>query len=207
MALSRWQQVVGGLVVAALAGTVVLVARPELAAALPTGSELVEAAATLDPTTVGVGAAVALGALLALLVAFTRSAATDDDRFDRLRERPPEAVTADEATRTGSGFDEDLDRAERGVERGIEATRDRLAELAARVHAAETGDPVPAAREAVTAGAWTDDRTAAAFLGGPELTYSVVARLRLWLDPETERRRRVAATVAAVRERADGGAP
>lgn len=209
MGLSRWQQVVGALAVGALVATVALVARPELAAALPSGPALVEAAANIDATILGALAAGGLGLLLLLLVGFTRSAGTTDadDRFARLRERPPEAVTADEATRTGARFDRALDRAERGERKGIEETRDRLATLAARVHAAETDASVTAGREAVAAGEWTDDRTAAAFLGGPELTYSVWARLRLWLDPETERRRRVAATLTAVRERVGGGVP
>lgn len=131
------------------------------------------------------------------------------DRFERIVVDPPETVTAPEETLTASAFDAAVERAADGDEGAATAVRDRLRSLAvARRSRAErdgdgTGsDPAAAtesAERAVATGAWTDDRTAAAFLSGPEGPVpSLGSRLRLWLDPEAERERRIRRAVEAI---------
>ena len=148
-----------------------------------------------DAGSVALVAAVVLGFLLGVLGLFPDGDA-DDAPFDALRERPPEAVTAGAQARAGGGFDGRLARA---AERGggsMDDVRTRLREVAAESHAAATGLDAETARARIEAGEWTDDRTARAFLAsGRDVTPSLTSRIRLWLDPPTERRRRVRATV------------
>ncbi|MFC6974660.1 hypothetical protein ACFQL1_08155 [Halomicroarcula sp. GCM10025709] len=81
---------------------------------------------------------------------------------------------------------------------------ERLSEVATTAHARAADGERSAAREAVRSGTWTDDRIAAAVLS-PETPFPVGARLRLWLDPERERERRLDRAVAAVERRATEG--
>jgi len=125
----------------------------------------------------------------------------DSEAFDRLRDRPPEAPRGETTARTAARVDATVDRL---VDEG-EGTGDLTAELAATAaaaHAAAAGTDRAAARTAVETGAWTDDPVAAAVLGaGPP---PLAARLRLWLVPRRERRRRIERTIAAIeRVRAD----
>lgn len=118
---------------------------------------------------------------------------------------PPETVTASDRARTGESFDARVEAACAGDDEALRAVREDLRETAASARARAAGAPVSEARTAVESGAWTDDRIAAAFLageGGPQ--FPLAARLRAWLDPETERRRRVDRTVAEVRRAFDG---
>jgi hypothetical protein len=148
-----------------------------------------------DAGSVALVAAVVLGVLTAVL-ALLRDGDADDAPFDTLRERPPAAVTAGSQARAGGGFDGRLARA---AERGggsMDDVRTRLREVAAESHAAATGLDAETARAHIETGEWTDDRTARAFLAsGRDVTPSVTSRVRLWLDPPTERRRRVRVTV------------
>jgi len=119
--------------------------------------------------------------------------------FDRLLDAPPEAVTVETATPTAAALDARVDRAVAGDEAALASVRDRLASVATDRLVRYRGDAPAAAQEAVAAGTWTDDRVAAAFLSGSRgPIYSFGSRLRLWLDPETERRRRLDRTVGAV---------
>ncbi|WP_276281863.1 DUF7269 family protein [Halorussus caseinilyticus] len=111
----------------------------------------------------------------------------------------PERVTAAHRTRTGEEFDGRVAAACAGEEGALQRVRATLADTAASAHARAADRPREEARRAVETGAWTDDPTAAAFLAeesGPKFPLS--ARLRAWLDPAAERRRRVRRTVAAV---------
>lgn len=116
------------------------------------------------------------------------------------RDDPPEAVTATDATLTGESFDGRVGTACAGDDEALGDVRETLADAvtSARVR---TQDCSPGeARRAVETAAWTDDPLAGAFLageGGPG--FPLVARLRSWLDPEAERRRRIDRTVAALR--------
>ena len=119
-------------------------------------------------------------------------------RFET-EEDPPEAVTTTDRTRTGENLDERIAAACAGNDEALEAVRSNLADTAASAHS-RVADRTPAeARRDVRSGAWTDDLLAAAFLAddsGPN--FGLFARLRSWLDPETERRRRIDRTVEAV---------
>ncbi|WP_227133010.1 DUF7269 family protein [Halorubellus salinus] len=82
--------------------------------------------------------------------------------------------------------------------------REDLEIAAVAVQAARGMDP-DAARAAVESGAWTDDRVAAAFLGGPEAPgVSLWRRVYAWLYPARAFRRRVECVVAVVEEQAAG---
>jgi len=119
--------------------------------------------------------------------------------FDRLLDAPPEAVTVETARPTAAALDATVDRAVAGDAAALAEVSDRLAGVAADRLVRYRGYAPPAAADAVAAGTWTDDRVAAAFLSeshGP--IHSFGSRLRLWLDPETERRRRLDRTVGAV---------
>ncbi|UPV99712.1 hypothetical protein M0R88_14475 [Halorussus gelatinilyticus] len=111
----------------------------------------------------------------------------------------PESASAADRTRTGGTFDERVAAACDGDERALRAVRSNLASAATSAHARAADRPPERAESAVETGAWTDDRTAAAFLAGESgPDFSLVARLRSWLDPAAERRRRVERTVEAV---------
>ncbi|USZ68344.1 hypothetical protein NGM10_01060 [Halorussus salilacus] len=124
-------------------------------------------------------------------------------RFARVGD-PPETASAADRARTGRSFDRRVATGADGRAASMEAVRSTLAETAAGVHARGGGLSSEEARKAVETGAWTDDPTAAAFLAGedgPEFPLS--ARLREWLDPAAERRRRVERTVSAVESALD----
>ena len=123
---------------------------------------------------------------------------TPSARFSDLGARP-ESVSAVDRTRTGESFDDRVAAACEGDERALRAIRVTLADTAADavVRVADAGPE--RARRAVETGAWTDDRVAAAFLAGESgPNFSLLARLRAWLDPAAERRRRIDRTVDAV---------
>jgi hypothetical protein len=114
------------------------------------------------------------------------------DTFDEATAGPPEDVTTDAQRLTAADLEAAVEAAIDGDDAAAEQVRERLQETATRAHAHETGVAVKRAREQVRAGEWTDDRLAAAVLadeGGP--THSLWSRLRLWLDPESERERRL----------------
>jgi hypothetical protein len=133
----------------------------------------------------------------------TRSVA--ERRFDRARVRPPEAVTADRRQVTAASVDADVDSAVETGGEELATLREALSRTAVEVYADRADVDTGPAREAVAAGTWTGDPTAAAFLAGdrgpgPDPR----ARLRLWLSPEHERRRRIDRTLAEIRRLAEG---
>jgi hypothetical protein len=154
------------------------------------------------------GAVVTLVLLAAALVPGGDRVVENDrasERFERTIEEPPESAV-DATPRTGAAFDTTVDHAVAGDEGALERVRDRLGDVVAATLAGQTPDKhrgTGDGRQAVAAGTWTDDRVAAAFLGGPEgPSQSLPARVRHWLAPERERERRIERTVAAL-ERLD----
>ena len=147
---------------------------------------------------VSVGVA-ALSLLAAVLVPTGERVVTDDGaagRFERVLDRPPEGVT-DAAPRTGGEVDDAIERFV-ACDDAVGTVRNRLRDLAtATLARREESDAGPSASERVATGAWTDDRTAAAFLADDPAP-SLRSRVRLWLDPEYECERRVRRTVRAV---------
>ncbi|WP_134670331.1 DUF7269 family protein [Halorussus marinus] len=119
---------------------------------------------------------------------------------------PPERVTAADRPRTGRTLDERVADAVAGDPAALASVRATLAGTAEAAHARRADCSPEAATRAVETGAWTADQTAAAFLateGGP--AFPLGARLRKWLDPEAERRRRIERTVAALEDPFDAG--
>lgn len=218
--MTRGRTAVGALGAAATLAGATAVVRPGFALDGPLAGA-VDALAGLDPRALSM-AGVALVALSVLASALlpdgerpVAGEAAASDRFDRALDDPPEAVQ-DAGPRTARALDVTIERAVAGDEAALDRVHERLADLVVAALAAETDpfagtdpdpdpDPETEARRAVETGAWTDDRTAAAFLSGPEgPAPSLRSRLRLWLDPETERRRRVDRTVDAVETLGEG---
>lgn len=122
------------------------------------------------------------------------------DLLDELLE--PETSQAESGGLVGDDIDEHLSEIDGRVDPydGLEASyasevRNRLRETA-RCVLAETTDMSPeAAARAVSAGSWTDDRRAAAFLGGPDATDPPIQmQLRDWASGEGFDRKVEAAT-------------
>lgn len=189
---------------ATVVGAVAIVA-PDLL--LDTGplAGVVTAIADQGPKAVMTAWAAIIG-LYALVAARSTSdvdevAASSDaeGQFDAARTHPPEDVTADRRTTTGAGVDADVKIAVARGGRQLRSVRDLLRAQAVRAYANERGTTTATARRAVETGNWTTNRVAAAFLGddgGPSAT--VRSRVRLWLAPERERRRRIDATLAEI---------
>lgn len=135
----------------------------------------------------------------------TRSARAEHDAFDEATAAPPEAVTTARQRLTAAGLEDEFAAAIDGDDDAAEKVRNRLRETAAGAYARSTGCEVTEARTAVRNGTWTDDRAAAATLAdedGP--VHTLASRLRLWLDPESERERRFHRTVQEITDLARG---
>ncbi|WP_128478143.1 DUF7269 family protein [Halorussus pelagicus] len=119
-------------------------------------------------------------------------------RFDATDDRPQQVSAADRA-RTGETFDASVADACDGDERALDAVQSTLADTAASAHARAADRGPEQAELAVATGAWTGDQTAAAFLAGESgPSFSLASRLRAWLDPAAERRRRIERTVGEI---------
>ena len=119
--------------------------------------------------------------------------------FERVGSNPPEGVTAEGRTVSASAIDGSFETAAEHGGAALHGARTQLQTAAAETYAVVTGQPRDAAREAVAAGTWTDDPAAAMFLAATDdAAPPVSARVRLWLTPRRERRRRIEATVAAI---------
>ncbi|QSG05264.1 DUF7269 family protein [Halapricum desulfuricans] len=136
-----------------------------------------------------------LGAVVGLVAVTLAYSLSGDGGAGPLVERPPEAVNARTPSRPGRAFDRhiegDLDASDTD-----ERVREVLREAAIETLVRQDGMQPENARTAVDRGRWTDDRVAAAFLGAP--AQPLGARLRRWLDPDRERRRRANRTIEAI---------
>ncbi|WP_135365471.1 DUF7269 family protein [Halosimplex halophilum] len=207
----------GGVLRAALGGLGVLatllgalaVAAPAAVAETAPLSALVDAAAAVGPRDLFVAGSAAVG--LSLLRAAVGSRESElvggspaaSRRFAAVLADEPETATAPEGTLAASELDESVERAVAGDERARGAVEDRLRRLAV-ARLTRAGRDREAADRAVAEGTWTDDRTAAAFLSEADGPVAALrSRLRLWLDPERERERRIERTVAALDDLAE----
>lgn len=150
----------------------------------------------------------ALGVAVLLVGAVTAwptagGSGTETTGYATAIESPPESVTVPADTLVGAQLDATVADAVEGEDAAMVAVLERLRGAATTVHARVTDCERSAAREAVRAGTWTDDRVAAALLS-PTTPFPLGARLRMWLDPERERERRLRRTVTAVRDHAGG---
>lgn len=186
---------------ATLVGTALLVA-PEQVRQIAAVDRFVVATTTVPQA----GLVVLTGTLACGYVLFAarsrttpESEETADDaqrRFEAVRERPPEAVTAERQTLTAADVDGELENAVSGAEDELLEVRETLRTLVAQENENDRG-------ETIEDGSWTADPVAAAFLAGPAgPTMPISSRLRLWLAPERERRRRIERTLTAIEERA-----
>lgn len=198
--MTRWRR---RAVVAAGATTlavgIALAYAPDL---LPAGIR----AAARDVVTSTDGTRLAAGAatLGLLAVLWSVRSSTERGQTEPIVSAPPEEPTTDSAV-AGDAFDAAVERVgEREVTawgRGPDpAATLRETALVVLTRCRPDAD----AESLVAAGTWTDDRVAAGFLGDERATaWTFGERLRLWLAPERETRRRAERTVAALRRELD----
>lgn len=181
---------------------------PDLLLSVPPVEALVAAAEGVDTRRLLLGGSLLVGLYLTIAArSATRSVreGEDGDTFDAATTVPPEAVTTARQRRTAEDLDDAIEQAITGDDDAFAAVRDRLRETVTVTYARTTDTPTDAARAAVARGDWTDDRTAAAVLAGDDgPTHSLWSRLSLWLDPETERRRRLRHVVDAASGMTEG---
>lgn len=168
------------------------------------GASLVALVGSVEPRTALVLGSLAVGFCAALAARIAGPDSRSSTAYDRAVDSPPEEVTATESQLVAADVDAAIDDAVAGDRRAMMAVTDRLAETATTAYAVSAGVSRETAREAIKDGTWTDDDVAAALLS-PAKPHPLLARLRLWLDPESERERRVRRTVDAI-ERVAGGA-
>jgi len=170
-----------------------LVVSPAVASIRPV--ELAAAALPTDrPDLLVAGVGLVVG-----LVATVFSRLGSDDPTPPLVTAPPEYSQSATPT-TGRGFDAALERAD-----SESHVRDTLRATAVETLVQQSGLDRQRARTAVREGSWTDDRLAAALVGTVQVP--LVSRLRAWLDPVAEHRRRIERTIDAIeRLHVEGGA-
>lgn len=198
MTLRRLKLFVFGLVgVAGTAVAGVLVFAPDALGELyPTLRDVTE---MVEPLWVG-----AVVGLVGLLAAWhVGHGGEGETGFDGAVETPPESVSAEATPMAGARLDDRYAAAVADEPGAMGAMVDRLRTTAVTTYALEVEVGRERAERAVAAGEWTDDAVAAALLA-PEATQPLLARLRLWLDPESERERRVERTVSAIGELGGG---
>lgn len=186
----------------------VLLFAPALVLSLPSVAALASLAETVNVRQVLLAGSLLVGLYLTIAArSATRSVreGQSGDAFDEATTNPPEAVTTARQRRTAEDLDDAIETAIEGDDDALEAVRTRLRETVTAAYARTTGCSDAVATQAIASGDWTDDRTAAAVLAdetGP--SHSLWSRLSLWLDPETERRRRLTHAVRAARGLTEG---
>lgn len=125
--------------------------------------------------------------------------------FSTLRDAPPEHATAGPVV--GEDFDERVVRSAAAAASGDDhdAARREVRRLAVSVVAHAEGCPEETAEEAVSAGEWTDDEIAAAYVADRESALAFRERLRAWLRPSRTRIDRIERSLSAVERRLDEG--
>lgn len=181
---------------------------PDLLLAFGPVTAMVAAAGKLDPKKLLLAGSLLVGLYLSIAARSateTTTGGAEPDAFDAATADPPEAVTTHRQRRTAEGLADRIDDAVDGDETARDAVVARLRETATAAYARAADVGPEAAREAVERGTWTEDRTAAAFLSDSESpSHSVWSRLRLWLDAETERERRLRRTISVTNDLAEG---
>lgn len=192
---------VGATGVAALVAAAAVATAPDrVIEAVPATEPLVDATREFDGTLL----LAAVGGLVGLLAtAMARVGAapssTTDATMDARRSDPPETVSVPDGTVTGDAVDRTFEQVRHPSD--LETIADDLRATAVAIERA-VGEP-SRAEDAVASGEWTDDDLAAAVLS-ESVAVPVLARLRAWLDPEAEARRRLRRVVTALERRLDG---
>lgn len=197
----------GGLGTAVVLLTALLLLRSDLMLSLPQTRTLLQNVAETDQPKL----VVALALLLLLYAVWsgrkttiTETKSETDERtvdpFSAAQQHPPEKVTASRRPITSENLDRRIHRAIHGDRTEMKTVRNELTQIAVQALKHRDGLDTDAATTAIEQGTWTEEHLPAAFLAsnGDE-HFSLVDRLRLWLDPETERYRRIQQTVAAIR--------
>lgn len=168
---------------------------PALITGMPVLAHLNDFAAGLVLPVVLLATAIAI--VGALLVGNWTDAPTSDDG-DGFAGASPSGVSIGRSPDRASGpagIDSQIERAVAGDRQAIEAVRERLRALVRDRYRDVQADGT----EALRSGGWTRDDVAGRFLAVEDTSPEPWSdRLRLWLDPVGERRRRIARTVAAI---------
>jgi hypothetical protein len=159
---------------------------------------------SLDPSAILLRVGLLLALIGLLSAGFNFGSAVDQTPFDDAIETPPEAVSAPDTALVAASADETFEDAVDGDDDAMSALVERLRATAATTYALEADCDHETADRAVAAGHWTDDDVAAALLA-PGTAQPLLARFRLWLDPESERERRVRRAVGAIDALTEGG--
>ncbi|WP_135820371.1 DUF7269 family protein [Halostella litorea] len=198
--MNRWgRRLVVAVGATTLAAGVALAYAPDL---LPAGVRTAAREAAASTGSTRIAAAVAAFGLLAVLWSVRSSG--EPGRSEPIVAAPPEDPTTDDDV-AGEAFDAAVERV---GERELSAWG-RGPDPAATLYETalvvlNRSRPDADAEALVAAGTWTDDRVAAGFLGDERATaWTFGERLRLWLAPERETRRRAARTVDALRRELD----
>ena len=166
---------------------------------------LVERLSGTDPKMLALGSGL-LAALYLGLAARPRSdpetaapPSPAEARFEMAATAPPEAVTAERQAVAAESVDEDVSRAVSEGEDALREVRSQLRLTATSAYADVAAVPPGQARDRIDRGEWTRDPVAATFLAGSEgPDPSLRMRLRRWLVPARERRRRIERTIGAI---------
>jgi hypothetical protein len=195
MTLSTIERMGGGTALLAVIVAGVTTLRPLLVPDTAPVQTVFRTLSSLEPRTVGLAVAAVTGILLLTLLLFSRPTKATDETFRRLRDAPPENVTVTGVDQAGTEFDADISA-------GRSNKRDQLRKIAVAEVAFDNGET--AAEDVVATGKWTENRPAALFVGD-EVEPTLFERLRTWLDPESEHRRRMLATIEAIETKAEEG--
>ncbi|AAV47776.1 unknown [Haloarcula marismortui ATCC 43049] len=168
------------------------------------GESLVAVLGSVAPTTILLAGSLTVG-LCAVLAGWLGGllGGGSPTAFDVAVDSLPEDVTATESRLFAADIDAAIDDAVAGDDAAMDTVTERLTAAATTAYAIGAGVSQASAQQAVRAGTWTDDAVAAAMLS-PTEPQSLLARLRLWLDPESERRRRIRRTVDAIAQVSGG---
>lgn len=191
-----WRGLLTVLLLAALGVTSALLYAPELLApAQDALTPVLDIIAETKTQQLLVAAAGLVGVMSTLVVLIRKLSGSDDGPvLVPADQRPPESTSVDPATVSGHSVDVGISAVD-----SLETARDRrqgLRETA--VEALQTAGERPGeAERRIKHGAWTDDELAAGFLG-ESVPVPLLARLRGWLDDESEAKRRLTRSIDAI---------
>lgn len=197
----------GGLGTLIVLLTAVILIRSDLLLAVPQAQSILQEVAEMDHNRLVVSVALLLllyaiwsGRQTTIRETKTESAEPDEDLFSTAQERPPEKVTASRRPVTNESVETTIKHAINGDHQALQRVRSNLESVAVKALMHRDGLDSNAAVAAVERGTWTDSHIAAAFLASnSHEPFSLLDRLRLWLDPVTERRRRITRTIEEIR--------
>lgn len=198
----RFRTFVGLLGVASLGTGLLFMYEPALAVDVPPLEEAKTTFQGIPPSKllVGLGGALSLYAGVAAWGAggLTHDSPLDADttRFGAAHEAPPEVVVDDDRAPIGALSGKAFEQV--GESRSNVATVQQQLRATVRTALVLNGRD---SESAIKEGTWTDTRIAAAYLSeSPDVRPSVWSRLRMWLDIEQERERRLRVTLREVEQ-------